>query len=404
MGGALASAAPAVVGPSGLAAAPVGAEAATPLPLSETDTRFARLDGPDGSPRPGRAEFEAAWDRAGVGASRPQVGAPGHADSAAAVVSAAHRVGGADESVGASVALAKPDVAVAVVVVVPVAAVARVVPVVRVDAFADVESAPGQQQAEGAVVAVVEEEEERAVTPGNWAVWRARPEKYPMPLAVRELYARPEINGVAVVVPVDAVDEVLAVAAAHPDGAPSKHPRKARPAPPEAVLAKDSRNAVERVAAADVKAAPVTLPADVPKRDDGANPTVNGAETPSVGSSTVSFDGELSDDVVASTVATPLGRYTQLALEVVNSRWYDEELPLAQRVAGVEGSVLVRFDVSRNGRVNGVKLLRRSGFASLDRMALRAVPSRLPELPDDVDGAIRQQVSFRYVNPFSSLE
>jgi TonB family protein len=117
-----------------------------------------------------------------------------------------------------------------------------------------------------------------------------------------------------------------------------------------------------------------------------------------------SFEADPAASQSVAALATPLGRYTQVALDLVNERWYDEDLPVEQRVAGVQGSVLVRFDVNRNGRVRGVKLMRRSGHAALDRMALRAVPSRLPAPPDDVDAPCRQQVAFRYINPFASID
>jgi TonB family protein len=344
-------------------------------------TRFARLDGPDGSLAPAIPDFEAAWERDGAEARRPASGALAIRPAASAAPSEAHRVGGPE----ASVASATPAVAPAGrVEAVPRDAVEGVARVVRVDARPAVEGSVAQAGSWQR-----DEEEERAadardgadqVRLGTLKPWPARVvRRVPSKGAARP--PRPDVASSDEVVAVAAVEPVLAQPAAHPRAVGDRRDERAPPDP-----GTDPRNAVART-------------------ESGAEATAQVAEASQGAAATMeSFEADPAASQSVAALATPLGRYTQVALDLVNERWYDEDLPVEQRVAGVQGSVLVRFDVNRNGRVRGVKLMRRSGHAALDRMALRAVPSRLPAPPDDVDAPCRQQVAFRYINPFASID
>lgn len=349
-------------------------------PAEPGTTCFARLDGPDGSGPPSVSAFVAAWDRHGGDAARPQAGPSTSAASGEYAASLAHRAGGPEHSVAASVPVLPPRGLTASTPRLEVAGVARVVPVIERRARVGAREDAGARPTAGFAYPQEPGDGPDEIRLGTTTPWRARVVRR---VAASGSSARPKVlpsPSQDEVLAVAAVDEVVAVAAAHPLARPdaADDDRTERPA-------RDAHNAMART--------------------EGAAPTLqSAADAQAAGGEPQSFEGTLATEVDVGAKATPLGRYTQAALDLVNERWYDEDLPLEQRVAGVQGSVLVRFDVNRNGRVKGLKLLRRSGHAALDRMALRAVPSRLPAPPEEVPAPVRQQVAFRYINPFAVLE
>jgi TonB family protein len=48
----------------------------------------------------------------------------------------------------------------------------------------------------------------------------------------------------------------------------------------------------------------------------------------------------------------------------------------------VQGTVVVRWEVARDGTVSGLEVVSSSGIPELDLAALAAVPARLPPLAD----------------------
>jgi len=97
---------------------------------------------------------------------------------------------------------------------------------------------------------------------------------------------------------------------------------------------------------------------------------------------------------------TPLGRYTQDIYQIVQEGWYAQDLDDQDKALGIQGRATVVFRVHRNGRVSGLAMLRSSGHASLDALALQAVPDRLPRFPRNLDlPEVVEQITFHYRNP-----
>jgi TonB family protein len=110
----------------------------------------------------------------------------------------------------------------------------------------------------------------------------------------------------------------------------------------------------------------------------------------------------LTVSLVASTdaVDSPLGRYRAALDREISKLWLTMDLSVHERALGIQGDVFVRFLVESDGKVSGKVLTRSSGYASLDSMALDAIPERLPRIPRDVDyQRIYHEYRFHYRNP-----
>ncbi len=120
--------------------------------------------------------------------------------------------------------------------------------------------------------------------------------------------------------------------------------------------------------------------------------------TPATSSQAVVRDDVEVGHVTRATVGeTPLGRYTEGVYAIVQDRWYEEDLDGHLVALGVQGRATVSFLVHRSGRVTDLTLLRSSGHPTLDQGALRAVPTRLPRFPIDLDSTVvRQEITFSY--------
>lgn len=114
----------------------------------------------------------------------------------------------------------------------------------------------------------------------------------------------------------------------------------------------------------------------------------------------------LPDDVPEGTVAgapaadTPLGRYVAQVEALIRAAWDDLELDVHRRALGIQGATTVQFLVTRRGEVEDLRVVRHSGHADLDRLALRAVPTTVPPIPADVGARrILHRVTLHYRNP-----
>ena len=104
------------------------------------------------------------------------------------------------------------------------------------------------------------------------------------------------------------------------------------------------------------------------------------------------------------TVGTPLGVWVARAEQRITTRWGGLDLEPHERALGLQGQVTVRYVVAPNGRVSEVGIARSSGNDQLDRMALDAIPTRLPRLPRERrDRPLHHQITLRYRNPLVSV-
>lgn len=113
-------------------------------------------------------------------------------------------------------------------------------------------------------------------------------------------------------------------------------------------------------------------------------------------------NAELELDWVSAVDAkgTPAGRYRAEIDEVIEDAWVTMDLSLHERALGIQGFAVIVFHVQENGKVTDKTLLRSSGYASLDSMAMDAVPDRLPRFPKDMDqSSIFHRYTFNYRNP-----
>jgi TonB family protein len=99
---------------------------------------------------------------------------------------------------------------------------------------------------------------------------------------------------------------------------------------------------------------------------------------------------------------TPLGRFAAEAYDLMSAAWYAIELTRAQRALMVHRSVVVEITIAPSGKVLEAKVVTESGDPALDRVALAAVPPRMPRLPDGVGRPnLRMRWTFTY-DPRSS--
>ena len=114
---------------------------------------------------------------------------------------------------------------------------------------------------------------------------------------------------------------------------------------------------------------------------------------------------DLADIAFVAAKETPEGHYLEEVTTVVNARWSELDLSLDDRARGIGGNVVVLFRVHRNGKVEDVLVERSSGNVDLDRLALSAVPERLPRFPKDLEhNQLVHRMHFRYDNPFIAVD
>ena len=94
-------------------------------------------------------------------------------------------------------------------------------------------------------------------------------------------------------------------------------------------------------------------------------------------------------------VAHPHAAYMDELDAVIRAAWL-ESIPVEYKAVGMQGVTTVRFEVDAKGRVVGKEVVRRSGYAELDALALDAIPKRLPRPPEDAaDPTFVHQLNFR---------
>jgi TonB family protein len=91
--------------------------------------------------------------------------------------------------------------------------------------------------------------------------------------------------------------------------------------------------------------------------------------------------------------AHPLGLWLRGVEDQLANRWV---YPPALRALGVQGTVVVRFRVGRDGSVSNVVVAVSSNIPDLDLAAVQAVPAALPPLPASGGRSVRLQYVFRY--------
>jgi TonB family protein len=117
------------------------------------------------------------------------------------------------------------------------------------------------------------------------------------------------------------------------------------------------------------------------------------------------LDPEFDVDTISYVQArgTEIGEYTEKVYDEVQKAWYEMDLSDDEKALGIQGDVTIIFHVRRNGRVDDLSVLRSSGHALLDSMALAAVPNKLPRIPRKIQNSeLLQQITFHYRNPLVS--
>ena len=81
--------------------------------------------------------------------------------------------------------------------------------------------------------------------------------------------------------------------------------------------------------------------------------------------------------------ATPLGRYKKMVSDAIGSRWYyyvNDQIGLLNI-----GTVEIRFIVSSNGKVGGVKVLSNTSNESFASVSVNSIiEAEIPPIPDEV--------------------
>jgi TonB family protein len=96
----------------------------------------------------------------------------------------------------------------------------------------------------------------------------------------------------------------------------------------------------------------------------------------------------------------PLGDYVATLERAILERWSSMDLDVHARAIGIQGDVTVRYRIRRSGTTSDVRVVRSSGLPSLDGMAIRAIPARLPRIPDAVGREeLHHEITLRYRNP-----
>jgi len=111
----------------------------------------------------------------------------------------------------------------------------------------------------------------------------------------------------------------------------------------------------------------------------------------------------LMSEVAITARRTDLGEYMQTAYTQIRDRWFDLDLTAHDKALGIGGQVTLEFVITRNGRVQDLRVVSSSGHPSLDQLALEAVPKHLPRLPRKLGvPAVRHRMLLRYRNPLVS--
>lgn len=122
-----------------------------------------------------------------------------------------------------------------------------------------------------------------------------------------------------------------------------------------------------------------------------------GADAAPARSSLLSLLDVDATDPAVSARGTPLGRYLADAEQRVLDRWFAQPIDAERRALLPTTEIVVRFDVERNGRVSEPAIVRGTGDALLDHIALSAIPRRLPRFPKDlVLDHFSHQLTLRY--------
>lgn len=207
--------------------------------------------------------------------------------------------------------------------------------------------------------------------------------------------------------------------AAHAESAsaPAPAPRSAAKVLPKPIPVEDPRDLVEAEPDPPVAPQPAATPdadsssfaddlraalgwAPIPRTELHSSGGAAAALTHGEGSQQASFDAPIADVMYVSAAGTPLGTYTDKIYGILQDRWLGLDLDIESRAIGKQGDVSVVFRILANGKVEGVSVLRSSGNPDLDKMAVAAVPDRLPRFPRGLDEpSIMQQVKFSYRNP-----
>jgi len=89
--------------------------------------------------------------------------------------------------------------------------------------------------------------------------------------------------------------------------------------------------------------------------------------------------------------------YLDKVYDLLWERWNPSaDLTLSQRALGVTGNVTVRFVIEPSGKIRHKEVVKKSGNAYLDYLALDAIPRRLPRFHSDLERVpITHEVTFR---------
>jgi len=112
----------------------------------------------------------------------------------------------------------------------------------------------------------------------------------------------------------------------------------------------------------------------------------------------VVFDdpGDLEEPKVSAR-RTERAVYLDKVYDLLWERWNPSaDLTLSQRALGVTGNVTVRFVIEPSGKIRHKEVVKKSGNAYLDYLALDAIPRRLPRFHSDLERVpITHEVTFR---------
>ena len=155
---------------------------------------------------------------------------------------------------------------------------------------------------------------------------------------------------------------------------PKPTPAKAEPAPPkDAIPLKFEQKRTEAQVAADRSK---YRPFDELAPNQLTSKTAQAVSTPMYAIPGAGNIGEGGN----TTLGTRFAGYAGQVKQLVARAWRTQDVPANIKTAP---TVIVLFEIQRNGAVSGVRLLQKSGIATLDLSVERAVrDARLPPLPD----------------------
>ena len=104
---------------------------------------------------------------------------------------------------------------------------------------------------------------------------------------------------------------------------------------------------------------------------------------------------EVADVTAVSARQHPHAEYMDLIEGNIRRAWL-EQMPVAYKAQGMQGTTTVRVVVDARGRVLEAEVVRNSGYPELDAVALGAIPKRLPKPPDGAaNPTFVHQIDFR---------